>query len=212
MVEMSDALRFLFSEQLDFFFFFSSPHPLTELKVVVLSIWCSRLGPNGWWRVAACTVHFCGKEESDEPETDAQDHVGGSNFAPLPGGTKNTWQHVHRSKRKKMVLGYASVWSPITVCHHRYVFHLIMNKTFKASRRTPTSNELFTVEYQHCSSFSIALHHTIPVQNSHVQWQKYEIYHILFKNPNSLIMACLFSIIVSDSVYATCTRLTAIGD
>lgn len=175
------------------FFYFS--HPLTELKLVVLSIWCSRLGPNGWWRVAACTVHFAGRRNPM-----SQRRMRKTTWAawtlPSAGGPKihDSMSTDQRGKKKNhwMVLGYASVWSLITMYHHRHVFHLIINKTFKVSCQTLTSNKLFTVEYQHCSSFLIALHYTIPVKNSHVQWLKYEIYHILFKNPNSLIMACLF--------------------
>lgn len=147
MVEMSDALCFLFSEQVDFsfFLFFPSPHRIEGCCFIHLVF---QAGPK--WLMTSCRVHcaLCGKEESDEPATDAQDHVGGSNFA-LCRGTKNTWQHVHRSKRRKklkkikihwMVLGYASVWSLIIMDHHRHVFHLI-NKTSKVSSQTVTTQQ-----------------------------------------------------------------------
>lgn len=36
--------------------------PFTAWKVLVLSIWCCSLGPNGRWRDTACTVHSTGRE------------------------------------------------------------------------------------------------------------------------------------------------------
>lgn len=56
---------------------------------------------------ALCT--FAVKKESDEPETDAQDHVGGSNFALCRGGPKIHGSMSTDQRGKKMVLGYASV-------------------------------------------------------------------------------------------------------
>lgn len=36
--------------------------PFTVWKVLVLSIWCCSLGPNGRWRDTACTVHSTGRD------------------------------------------------------------------------------------------------------------------------------------------------------
>lgn len=97
---MSDALRFLFYDQLGFLFFCFFPSPSQNRR---LSFYPS--GVPSWAQMAddALPLALCtfagGWKASDEPETArAGDHVGGSNFA-LRRATKNTRQHVHRSKR-----------------------------------------------------------------------------------------------------------------
>lgn len=114
-LSLSGALCVLSSEQLS----------LTELKVVVLSIWCSSLGPNGWWRVCRMHCALCGRKESDEPATDAREATWAVRPLSSDRGPKIHGSVSADQKRKNSLNGRRLCKRLIADCHHR-VFHLVI--------------------------------------------------------------------------------------
>lgn len=148
--EMSYVMSFLFYQLLenDLVFF------LKELKVLVLSIWCSSLGPNGRWRDAVCTVHFAEKERIRWAKEGCVRPGGRVQPWPLLGDRQKKAQHVHWSERgeKKcwMVSGYVIViWSLIIIIFFKFYF--ITKKPLNISHHTTSQHRPPTT----CSGFLI---------------------------------------------------------
>lgn len=110
---------------------------LKELKVLALSIWCSSLGPNGWWRDTVCTVHFAEKKNQMSQRTMRKTRWAGSTLASAWWSSKESatcpliWE-----VGGELLNDFRLCNRYLMIDHHRFLFFSTTNEPLNISHHT----------------------------------------------------------------------------